>query len=100
MKSIGHKILRGLWNRLAPMRHRIGVRLDRRLDRHVELWLARTEPLRAEQQKATVDLLLVADALVRELARLQTQVDGLAQAIADQNSAAPTRLSLAPRDAA
>lgn len=87
MTRIVRPLARRLWNLALPARQAAVGRIDRLLDRHMQLWFERTEPARARQQQAGEDMMLVADALVRELARLQSQVAALEEAIARLESA-------------
>lgn len=88
MTRIARQLARRFWNLALPLRRRAAGRIDHYLDRHVQLWLDRTEQARTEQQRTIEDVTLVADALVRELARLQAQIEALEQAVAERPSAA------------
>lgn len=88
MISIARQLARRLWSRALPVRQAVAGRIDHYLDRHVQLWFDRNEHARSEQQRATEEVTLVVDALIRELARLQSQIHALEQAIAEREAAA------------
>jgi hypothetical protein len=65
----------------GPVRRALAARFDQHLDRHFQAWLARVEQVLADQKHTAADTQLVADALVRELVRLQSQVQRLHETV-------------------
>ncbi|HEV3343442.1 MAG TPA: hypothetical protein VG125_23925 [Pirellulales bacterium] len=75
------RILRVVWRAARPLRRALAARFDQHLDRHFQNWVARVEQAQADQRHAAADMQLVADALVRELVRLQSQVQRLHETV-------------------
>jgi hypothetical protein len=79
--TIVKRILRAVWRAVRPLREALAARFDQHLDRHFENWLVRVERVGSDQKHAIADMQLVADTLIRELVRLQTQVQRLQEAV-------------------
>ena len=75
------RILRILWKLAKPVREALAARFDQHLDRHLECWFARFQRVHAEEKETVANMQLVSDALVRELVRLQSQVQRLQEAV-------------------
>lgn len=76
--------MKTVWRLARPARRAIAARFDQHLDCHLQSWVSRVEQVHAEQQFTAADTQLVADAMVRELVRLQSQIQRLQEAIEDQ----------------
>jgi hypothetical protein len=74
-------MLKVVWRAVGPLRRALAARVDRHLDRHLQGWLDRTEQVQADQKRSSAEMQLVADALIRELVRLQRQVERLQVAV-------------------
>ena len=74
-------MLRVVWRAAGPVRRALAARFDQHLDRYFQNWLARVEQAQADQRQISNDMQLVADAMVRELVRLQSQVQRLHEAV-------------------
>lgn len=74
-------MLKVVWRVAGPLRRAIAARFDQHLDRHLQSWSDRIEHAQADQRHASAEMQLVADALVRELVRLQSQVQRLQEAV-------------------
>ncbi|HQU42578.1 MAG TPA: hypothetical protein PK867_07180 [Pirellulales bacterium] len=95
------RLFKAVWRLGQPLRRALAARFDRQLAGHFQAWFARVEQVHAEQQHSAAEMELVADAMVRELVRLQTQIRGLHEAIVSQ-AAAPSEEASSdrPRNAA
>ncbi|HET6884132.1 MAG TPA: hypothetical protein VFI31_28515 [Pirellulales bacterium] len=80
VQKLAQRLRRLAW----PVRRAMSGAVHRVLDHHIQLWLSRTAPARIEQERASGEMLLVADAMVRELVRLQNQLQTLEQAIVER----------------
>jgi iron-sulfur cluster repair protein YtfE (RIC family) len=82
-------LLKAVWRRALPMRMELAERfdqhLDEQLDGHLRTWISHVERVYADHQQNTAELQLVTDAMVRELVRLQSQIQGLQQAVERQS---------------
>ena len=94
------KLVQRLRKLASPVRRAMIGAVHRVLDHHIQLWLSRTEPVRVEQERASGEMLLVADAMVRELVRLQNQLQTLEQAIVEQGADHDAPPSVERREAA
>jgi hypothetical protein len=104
MKRIIKSIARRVWRALDPLRRpllrKFTYQVNRsvipdvedRLDRHTKVVLGRLEPIEARCKYAEAfvqELSLVLDSMVRELTRLQSQVEGLHERIEELSPGAP-----------
>ena len=84
--AIVKRILKLVWRAGRPIREALASRFDQHLDQHLEAWFARVQRAQAEENERAANLQLVADAMVRELVRLQSQVQRLQEAVEQQAS--------------
>lgn len=84
--AIVKRILKLVWRAGRPIREALSSRFDQHLDRHLETWFARVQRVQAEENERAANLQLVADAMVRELVRLQSQVQRLQEAVESQSA--------------
>ena len=82
--AIVKRILKLVWRAGRPIHKALASRFDQHLDRHLEAWFARVQQAQADENERADNLQLVADALVRELVRLQSQVQRLQEAVEQQ----------------
>ena len=94
--TIVKRILRSVWRGVRPLRVALASRFDQHLDHHLQCWFARVQRAQADEKEAVANIQLVTDALVRELVRLQSQVQRLEEAI-ERADAADGRESVARR---
>ena len=89
MIGIVKYLLKAVWRRALPMRMKLTERFDQHLDEqlngHLRTWISHVERVYADHQQNTAELQLVTDAMVRELVRLQSQLQGLQQAVERQS---------------
>jgi hypothetical protein len=97
---MAQNLIQRLRRLVSPVRRAITGALHRVLDHHIQLWLSRTAPVREEQQRASGEMLLVADAMVRELVRLQSQLQTLEQVVVEHAVADDNRQPIERREAA
>lgn len=100
LTSILKRLIKRAWQLASPVRRALTARFDQHLDRHLQNWFSRTEQFHAEQQRAGGEMQLVADAMVRELMRLQVQIHSLEEAILSQATTGRTQLAPEQREAA
>jgi hypothetical protein len=100
LTSILKRLMKRAWRLASPVRKALVTRFDQHLDRHLQNWFNRTEQFHAEQQRAGSEMQLVADAMVRELVRLQVQINGLEETIANQAASNRPLSAAQQRDAA
>lgn len=84
--AIVKRILKLVWRAGRPIREAVASRFDQHLDRHLQAWFSRVQQAQAEENERAANLQLVADAMVRELVRLQSQVQRLQEAVEQQPS--------------
>ena len=84
------RIVRAIWRLGQPLRQAVAARLDQQLSAHFQSWFARVEQVHTEQQRSAAEMELLADAMVRELVRLQAQIRGLHEAIARHTASQET----------
>ncbi|HVX13006.1 MAG TPA: hypothetical protein VHC22_17615 [Pirellulales bacterium] len=84
--SIVKQLCKRVWKFAYPVRRAISARVDQQVDRHFQRWFCRTEHFQAEQERASGEMRLIADAMVREMVRLQMQIHGLREAVLNQGA--------------
>ncbi|HVA49334.1 MAG TPA: hypothetical protein VNH11_23415 [Pirellulales bacterium] len=94
------RLFKAFWSLGQPLRRALAARFDRQLSGHFQTWFARVEQVHAEQRRSAAEMELVADAMVRELLRLQSQIRGLHEAIVAQATPAEEASGDRPRHAA
>ncbi|HEX5446131.1 MAG TPA: hypothetical protein VFW87_20050 [Pirellulales bacterium] len=77
MRKLLKNALRAVWRLSAGVRRRLAERIDRHLIAQFEPWLARVDRAHAQNQLLARDVELLGDAIIRELARLQSHVEAL-----------------------
>jgi hypothetical protein len=95
--AIVKSILRLVWRTARPVREALASRFDQHLDRHLGAWFARVQRAQADENERAANMQLVADALVRELVRLQSQVQRLEEAVERQTNEAEHLQDIPPR---
>jgi hypothetical protein len=83
MKRMIKNMIRSLWRISAPVHRPIIRKFDQHMMHLLQPFARAPEPVRVHSEPPPVDLVLVLNSLVRELARLQVQVDHLQQQIND-----------------
>lgn len=84
------RVVRAIWRLGQPLRRAVAARIDQRLSAHFQTWFDRVEQVHAEQRRSSAEMELLADAMVRELVRLQAQIRGLHEAIARHTASQET----------